>query len=90
MSMTVAQFNEEWWEKYGGPQIVTFVNNCKMTVWLRKCIGSDKREYRLSPGATMQYDLNDSYLEQWNFSTGKWGSISYKGVTDGSKINVCK
>lgn len=90
MSMTVQQFNEEFWEKYGGPQIVTFVNNCKMTVWLRKNIGSDKREYRLSSGSTMQYDLNDGYLQQWNFSTGKWGSIGYKGVTDGSKINICK
>jgi len=90
MNMTTAQFNEEWWEKYGGPEIVTFMNNCKSTVWLRKSIGSDKKEFRLSPGGSMQYDLNDGYLEQWNFSTGKWGSIGYKGTTDGSKINICK
>lgn len=55
---------------------ITLVNNCGSSVWLRKSLGSDKTEYRLSPNQEMRYDPDAGYLEQWNFKTLKWNTVT--------------
>lgn len=74
----------------GGTSVVTLVNNCGKSVWLRKAIGSDKTEYRLAPGQTMKYDRDSGYLEEWNFGTKKWATVSKIWEPDTSgKANIC-
>lgn len=74
----------------GGTSIVTLVNNCGKSVWMRKAIGFDKTEYRLSPGQTMKYDRDSGYLEEWNFGTKKWNTVTKIWTTDASgKANIC-
>ncbi|GAB4404808.1 MAG: hypothetical protein OHK0053_30470 [Microscillaceae bacterium] len=91
INMSEADLNAEWWEKFGGPDPVTLVNNCGRTVWLRKSIGSDKREVRIPPGGTFHYDTNEGYLEQWNFGTGRWTSVQNVFTNrQGDKCNICK
>lgn len=74
----------------GGTSVVTLVNNCGKSVWLRKAIGSDKTEYRLSPGQTMKYDRDSGYLEEWNFGTKKWNTVTKVWNSDANgKANIC-
>jgi hypothetical protein len=75
----------------GGTSVITLVNNCGRSVWLRKALGSDKTEYRLSPGQSMKYDRDSGYLEEWNFGTRKWGTVT-KVWTPGpdGKANICQ
>lgn len=90
-SMTENELNAEFWEKFGGPDVVTLVNNCSATVWLRKSLGSDKAEVRIPSGGTFRYDTNDGYLEQWNFKTMRWSSVSdFFSNRQGDKVNICK
>lgn len=71
--------------------IVTLVNNCGRSVWLRYALGSDKAEYRLSAGQTMRYNSDYGYLEEWNFGTQKWKTVSQMFSADASgKSNICK
>lgn len=75
----------------GGKSVVTLVNNCGRSVWLRKASGSDKREYRLSPGQDMKYDRDSGYLEEWNFGTKKWNTVTKVFEADSSgKAQICK
>lgn len=91
LNMTENELNAEFWEKFGGPDVVTLVNNCSRTVWLRKSIGSDKAEVRIPPGGTFKYDTNDGYLEQWNFGTLRWMSTqNFFTNRQGDKVNICK
>jgi len=74
----------------GGTSVVTLVNNCGRSVWMRKALGSDKTEYRLSPGQTMKYDRDGGYLEEWNFGTKKWNTVSKVWEADATgKANIC-
>lgn len=74
----------------GGTSVVTLVNNCGKSVWLRKASGSDKTEYRLAPGQTMKYDRDSGYLEEWNFGTKKWNTVSKVWEADkNGKANIC-
>jgi len=74
----------------GGTSVVTLVNNCGKSVWLRKAIGSDKTEYRLAPGQTMKYDRDSGYLEEWNFGTKKWNTVTKVWNSDANgKANIC-
>jgi hypothetical protein len=75
----------------GGTDVVTLVNNCGRSVWMRKASGSDKREYRLAPGQEMKYDRDGRYLEEWNFGTKKWNMVTrvFSTGPDG-KANICK
>lgn len=75
----------------GGTSVITLVNNCGRSVWLRKALGSDKTEYRLSPGQSMKYDRDSGYLEEWNFGTRKWNTVT-KVWTPGpdGKANICQ
>lgn len=74
----------------GGTSVITLVNNCGRSVWLRKALGSDKTEYRLSAGQTMKYDRDSGYLEEWNFGTRKWNTVSKIWTADASgKANIC-
>lgn len=74
----------------GGTSVVTLVNNCGRSVWLRKALGSDKTEYRLSPGQTMKYDRDSGYLEEWNFGTRKWATVTKIWSADPTgKANIC-
>ncbi len=74
----------------GGKSVITLVNNCGRSVWLRKASGSDKREYRLAPGQDMKYDRDSGYLEEWNFGTKKWNTVTkvFEAGADG-KANIC-
>lgn len=75
----------------GGSNVITLVNNCGRHVWLRKATGSDKREYRLAPGQEMKYDRDSGYLEEWNFGTKKWTTVSTVWAPDASgKAKICK
>ncbi|HRH46721.1 MAG TPA: hypothetical protein PKY82_34065 [Pyrinomonadaceae bacterium] len=74
----------------GGTSVVTLINNCGKSVWLRKAIGSDKTEYRLAPGQTMKYDRDSGYLEEWNFGTKKWSIVSKIWEPDSTgRANIC-
>ncbi|MFZ1700647.1 MAG: hypothetical protein WBO10_00790 [Pyrinomonadaceae bacterium] len=74
----------------GGTSVITLVNNCGRSVWLRKALGSDKAEYRLSAGQTMKYDRDSGYLEEWNFGTKKWATVSKVWSADSTgKANIC-
>lgn len=74
----------------GGTSVVTLVNNCGRSVWLRKASGSDKTEYRLAPGQTMRYDRDGGYLEEWNFGTKKWTTVARVWEPDATgKANIC-
>lgn len=74
----------------GGKSVITLVNNCGRSVWMRKASGSDKTEYRLSPGQSMKYDRDGSYLEEWNFGTKKWNTVSKVWTADATgKANIC-
>lgn len=74
----------------GGKDVITLVNNCGRSVWMRKATGSDKREYRLAPGQTMLYDRDGSALEEWNFGTQKWNLVTRAFSADtGGKANIC-
>ena len=56
----------------------------------RKAGSSDKTEYRLSSGQTMKYDRDSGYLEEWNFKTLKWGTVSTVWSADSTgKANIC-
>lgn len=70
--------------------IVTLVNNCGRSVWLRYASGSDKTEYRLSAGQTMRYNSDHGYLEQWNFGTRKWNTVTNMFRADANgRANIC-
>jgi len=58
---------------------------------MRKASGSDKTEYRLSPGQTMRYDRDGGYLEEWNFGTKRWTTVTkvWSPGPDG-KANICQ
>lgn len=75
----------------GGTSVITLVNNCGRSVWMRKASGSDKTEYRLSPGQTMRYDRDGGYLEEWNFGTKRWTTVTkvWSPGPDG-KANICQ
>jgi len=74
----------------GGKNVMTLINNCGKSVWLRKLAGSDKTEYRLSPGQDMKYDRDTGYLEEWNFTTQKWNTVSKIWEPDSKgKANIC-
>lgn len=74
----------------GGTSVITLVNNCGRSVWMRKASSSDKTEYRLSSGQTMKYDRDSGYLEEWNFKTLKWGTVSTVWSADSTgKANIC-
>lgn len=74
----------------GGTSVITLINNCGKSVWLRKSLGSDKSEYRLAPGQTMKYDRDGGYLEEWNFGTKKWSTLAKVFEADASgKANIC-
>lgn len=74
----------------GGTSVVTLVNNCGRSVWLRKSLGSDKREYRLSAGEEMKYDRDSGYLEEWNFGTKKWSTVTKVFQADSTgKAKIC-
>lgn len=74
----------------GGTNVVTLVNNCGRSVWMRKASSSDKTEYRLSSGQTMKYDRDSGYLEEWNFKTLKWATVSKVWSADSTgKANIC-
>lgn len=75
----------------GGKNVITLVNNCGRSVWMRKALGSDKREYRLAPGQEMKYDADGGYLEEWNFGTKKWNTVTkvWEPGPNG-KANICK
>lgn len=74
----------------GGKSVITLVNNCGRSVWMRKASGSDKTEYRLSPGQTMKYDRDGGYLEEWNFGTQKWNTVTKVWTADATgKANIC-
>ncbi len=74
----------------GGTSVITLVNNCGRSVWLRKALSSDKTEYRLAPGQDMKYDRDSGYLEEWNFKTLKWGTVSRVWSADqNGKANIC-
>jgi len=63
----------------------------KTGVWLHKEVGSDKREYRLASGDEMKYDRNIGYLEERNFKTQKWGTVSKVLEPDAvGKVKICK
>lgn len=74
----------------GGKNVITLVNNCGKSVWMRKLGGSDKTEYRLAPGQEMKYDRDTGYLEEWNFTTKKWNTVSkiWEPGANG-KANIC-
>lgn len=74
----------------GGKNVITLVNNCGKSVWMRKLGGSDKTEYRLANGQEMKYDRGTGYLEEWNFTTQKWNTISkiWEPGANG-KANIC-
>lgn len=75
----------------GGTAVITLFNNCGTSVWLRKALGSDKREYRLAPGQEMKYDRNSGGLEEWNFKTLRWGALNRVWEPDASgKAKICK
>jgi len=71
--------------------VITLVNNCGRSVWLRYALGSNKNEHRLSAGQTMRYDTDYGYLEEWNFGTRKWNTVKtmFSADKDG-KANICK
>ena len=70
--------------------IITLVNNCGRSVWLRYALGSDKSEYRLGAGQTMRYNTDNGYLEEWNFGTKKWNTITTMFKTDANgRANIC-
>lgn len=70
--------------------VITLVNNCGRSVWLRYALGSDKTEYRLGPGQTMKYNTDYGYLEEWNFGTKKWTTVKTMFKTDANgKANIC-
>ncbi len=74
----------------GGKSVITLVNNCGRSVWLRKASGSDKREYRLAPGQDLKYDRDSGYLEEWNFGTKKWNTVTKVFEADSSgKAQIC-
>lgn len=75
----------------GGRNVVTLINNCGRSVWMRKALGSDKREYRLAPGQEMKYDRDGGSLEEWNFGTSKWTLVT-KDWEPGQngKANICQ
>lgn len=74
----------------GGTNVITLVNNCGRSVWMRKALGSDKTEYRLAAGQTMKYDREGGYLEEWNFGTSKWTLVSKVWTADATgKANIC-
>ena len=74
----------------GGTNVITLVNNCGRGVWMRKALGSDKTEYRLGPGQSMKYDRDGGYLEEWNFGTKKWNTVSKVWTADATgKANIC-
>lgn len=74
----------------GGTSVITLVNNCGRSVWMRRALGSDKTEYRLAPGQTMKYDRDSGYLEEWNFGTKKWNTVSKIWTSDSTgKANIC-
>jgi hypothetical protein len=74
----------------GGTSVITLVNNCGRSVWMRRALGSDKTEYRLAPGQTMKYDRDSGYLEEWNFGTKKWNTVSKIWAADSTgKANIC-
>ncbi len=73
-----------------GSSVMTLVNNCKRSVWLRFALGSDKKEHRLGPGQTMRYNTDYGYLEEWNFGTKKWTTVKTMFSPDSSgKANIC-
>ena len=75
----------------GGTNVITLVNNCGKSVWLRKASGSDKREYRLAPGQDMKYDRDTGYLEEWNFTTQRWGMLTKVWEPDSTgKAKICQ
>lgn len=75
----------------GGTNVITLVNNCGRSVWLRKASGSDKREYRLAPKQEMRYDRDAGYLEEWNFGTKKWTTVTKVWAPGpNGKANICK
>ncbi len=75
----------------GGKSVVTLVNNCGRSVWMRKSGSSDKREYRLAPGQEMKYDRDGGYLEEWNFGTKKWTTVTKVFAPNAAgKANICK
>lgn len=74
----------------GGTSVITLVNNCGKSVWLRKANSSDKTEYRLAPGDTMRYDRDGSNLEEWNFGTQKWSGVTKVWtVNTNGRANIC-
>lgn len=74
----------------GGTNVISLVNNCGRSVWMRRASGPDKTEYRLSPGQSMKYDRDSGYLEEWNFGTKKWNIVSKVWAADSTgKANIC-
>lgn len=88
LSMTEDELSAEHWEKFGGPDPVTLVNNCGRTVWLRNT--SSEAEVYIGPGKKYTYDRNEGYLEQWNFGTMRWKIISHVfKVSRDEEVNIC-
>lgn len=70
--------------------VITLVNNCGRSVWLRYALGSDKTEYRLGANQTMKYNSDNGYLEEWNFGTRKWTTVKTMFKTDANgRANIC-